>query len=635
MSETGIAEKGLEENEAAARRRTRDGVLGYLFGRNALIGVAALMLLALSGYATYAGMSDFILGVQNGAVPEDRQIGALSISTEGLIILLVVALTFLMWLALRETFGAKRSIRARLITLPLYLFLAIWSIGFGYGFWWSLIAGPEATKAGLSGQAEDVRDAAVDVKARLEAVRARLDSVGALSERQMALEASSGGSCGVRSGAGQGPLFRARERVRDSVSGLRTNIDSNWLASIDRDLVQLNAQLGGAVSGDTVADRQAAFERAAADIRGKARAIAARSDALGRSYAAEMRQLADEVSVAPGETGFSCYDPSLAGLLREAADEAEKPVNITLRDAAFSEGAAGVANAVLGLWTNIGDYVGALPGYLMGDKSESTTSSGQPITGRDLIALLAAVGVDLGLFALTVLNPPPPPRLSSDIETEMRRAIRVALGRTSDHGSGKNKSLEWLKKHIFHHKDRAYLVVPNFYSCLNKEIIQGADLEELVVWAEYTGETPKKDDKPSAAPPSGSRELATMADTPKTERDKLRDRLISDLLKEVEEDEAQNGQALNLLAGVLVDVKLIEFLSKRELETAQKEETRESLSTVGDKIGHHGILYKARHALKHAGWSRHARKDVEIYRLKDEEGLSPFLKAFNQADPKR
>ena len=39
-------------------RHARD----YVFGRNALIGVASLMLLAISGFATWSGMSDFIIG---------------------------------------------------------------------------------------------------------------------------------------------------------------------------------------------------------------------------------------------------------------------------------------------------------------------------------------------------------------------------------------------------------------------------------------------------------------------------------------------------------------------------------------------------------------------------------------------
>src|SRR5262249_3154043 len=84
---------------------------GYLFGRNALIGVASFMLLILSGYATWHGMRDFIIGVSSAPRSQGQLLpGGLSISNDALVIAVVVALTFLMWLMLRETFGAKRHL---------------------------------------------------------------------------------------------------------------------------------------------------------------------------------------------------------------------------------------------------------------------------------------------------------------------------------------------------------------------------------------------------------------------------------------------------------------------------------------------------------------------------------------------
>ena len=55
--------------DARTTSRTGSTVTGwartadYLFGRNALIGLASLMLLLISGYATWHGMRDFIVGV--------------------------------------------------------------------------------------------------------------------------------------------------------------------------------------------------------------------------------------------------------------------------------------------------------------------------------------------------------------------------------------------------------------------------------------------------------------------------------------------------------------------------------------------------------------------------------------------
>src|SRR5437899_3110696 len=114
-------------------------VVDYFFGRNSLIGAASFMLLGISGYATWHGMSDFIIGVSSSGANRQQELpGGLAVSTQVLVVVIVVALTFLMWLALRETFGAKRRFLERIVTAVLYLFLAIWSVGFGYGFWWSL-----------------------------------------------------------------------------------------------------------------------------------------------------------------------------------------------------------------------------------------------------------------------------------------------------------------------------------------------------------------------------------------------------------------------------------------------------------------------------------------------------------------
>ena len=162
----------MAETRAEPRLQGWGRVADYLFGRNTLIGIASFMLLILSGYATWHGMRDFIIGVSSTPTSQGQSLpGGMSISNDALVIAVVVALTFLMWLMLRETFGAKRHARERLVTFPLYVFLAIWSIGFGYGFWWSLISGEEATRTGLAGLQEDARDASAVVAARLDAVR--------------------------------------------------------------------------------------------------------------------------------------------------------------------------------------------------------------------------------------------------------------------------------------------------------------------------------------------------------------------------------------------------------------------------------------------------------------------------------
>ncbi len=561
--------------------------IDYLFGRNMLIGVASLMLLAISGYATWSGMSDFIVGAAQSPANQFRQVpGGLSVSNEFLVIAIVVALTFLMWLALRETFGAKRWMRERIITFPLYLFLALWSVGFGYGFWWSLIAGEEATRTSLSGLQEDARTAGSAVAARLDAVRIQLDNVVSWSETQMAREEASGGSCGVSSGAGRGPLYAARQGVRDAVVTLRDSITNTWVGPVQSELDQLRRS-ATRLEGATVTERQQTFEAVAADIRTKARRIASRSNELGKSTASEMSALADSLSVAPGEVGFSCYDPTLAQRLRLAAEQAGEPAVLNLREAAFTEGPAGVANAVKNLWNNIGAGLSNFTAYAFSGFKEWPPSDGTStgITGRDLIALLATLGVDLGLFVLTVLNPPAraPTRMSESANRQIREAMMTAVKRAP------GADFEWVRRHFIHHNHASYLVIPNLYAA-------------------------NPDDK----------------------------------------NESAKALAMNQLAGVMSDLDLVRWPKRREMKKLKREEAFLSdtdltrvRSAMADKMGlsdedkkkymdqpairNHGLFSKAERMLQIAGWSEGARKDIEIFKLEDTEGLTPLLAALNEA----
>ena len=586
----------------------RSAWIDYLLGRNALIGVASMMLLAISGYATWSGMSDFIIGLQaNDAATSGREIpGGLTVSNEMLVIAIVVALTFLMWLALRETFRSRSRFSDRMITLPLYLFLALWSIGFGYGFWWSLIAGQEATQTSLAGLQEDARDAGAKVAARLDAVQLQLDSVVSWSDSQMAREESAGGSCGRPSGAGRGPLYAARENVRNSVATLRDGISTSWLGPIKADLEALRAAASG-LGGGTVADRQKQFEQVARDIRGRARAIAARSNALGQSTAAEMKSLAAVVAIPPGKAGFSCHDPTLAQRLQQAAVQAGEPVSLDLRVAEFNEGPAGVANAVKRVWSKIGSvFAGGFNALisLATGKPAEPTDTGSTFTGRDLIALLASIGVDLGLFVLTVLNPPvmSSVRLSSRLNRRIKDAVLTAI----ESAPGDEHDLSWVRRHFIEHSARegwfsdsatsaSYFVMPNLY-----------------------------DGRASA---EGN---------------------------QVDMDKLKRALAMNQLAGVLTDLGLIRALTGRELETFRLDEERASLTDlteirkawakrVGDDaylkeqetqmpLRNHGLFSKAETALRVAEWDSQDVRDIEIFRLVDTEGLTPLLMVLNQPE---
>jgi hypothetical protein len=669
----------------AAGGSTVSRTIDYLFGSNALIAMASIMLLVISGFATWSGMNDFIIGTSQSPTKGTQVTEGFSVSHHSLVIFITVALTFLMWLSLRESIRPGRTFVERMVTWPLYLFLALWSIGFGYGFWWSLIAGEEATRTSMSALQEDARDATSSISARLDAVRAQVDSFVSWSESQMAREESSGGSCGTPSGAGRGPLYNARRSTRDSVASLRDTIANSWLGPVNTELDQLR-KVTGAIEGATADERQRRFEAMAAQVRGSARNIASRSNELGRSTAAELRALAESVSVAPGQPGFSCYDPTLAQRLRQAADQAAVPAEITLRQAEFSEGPAGVANAVKNLWANFGAYTyGAFAYVLSGGTSTGTTTTGEPISGRDMIALLASVGIDLGLFVLALLSPPSAmvrrdaladtqARLhlaTGPVVRQIEGAIQTAISRAPD------ADIEWVRQHFIHHNGSSYFVIPNLYSAAEKgehsrkeelralamnqlagvfvdlKLVRALTPKELQEFGReeqrysYSDLTPYRADvgrSPAAAgglfggllgrrkaPPAdggAAAKPAPAAAAPKPPAAGGPPKPAGDAPKPAGDAPKPAVVAAPKPPGDAPAAKPAPVVVP--LPEGRTELVR-SGAVPKKRIRNHGLLSKAQRTLDIAGWTPEAQEDVEIFRLVDQDGLTPLLAVLNQA----
>jgi hypothetical protein len=381
----------------------------------------------------------------------------------------------------------------------------------------------------------------------------------------------------------------------------------SWLNPVQEEVDRLrqNAAVG---EGSSLIERQRQFEARATAIRGEARSIAARSNELGKSTATEMHALASSVAVAPGQAGFSCYDPTLAERLTQAATQAERPAQITLREASFNEGPAGVANAVKKLWANVGSYLsGAVRYVFSAGRSTADTKTGEPISGRDLIALLATIGIDLGLLAMAALSPPPaaPGRRdglagsharlrlpSASVIHQLSAAFETAIDKAPE------ANLDWVRRHFIHHDDCSYFVTPNLYS-----VDKGDEREEL------------------------------------------------------------RALAINQLAGVLADLNLVRPVTSSELKRLARGETRTRVGNLAvlreqhakaktaferqalpwkmwlrqqsgvsdDRLRNHGLLSKAQRALGIAGWSESAQGDVEVFRLVDCDGLTPLLALFNAA----
>lgn len=382
------------------RERGRLARLSELFEASAL-GLVTLLLLLASFFATWRGMSDFI-------VSRDMAEGAAS---KGLVFAIVATLSLAMYVALRELVspyyvsGWWSAIWKRVAAGILYGVLAVWSAGFGYGFWWSMVAGQSATEAALQATIVSINREAGDVRARLGAASNAMDNAAELSNAKARKEAAMGGTCGVSSSAGAGPLARARAETQVQIAALSTGVREDWQVPLKARLAALETELETALaqkqsqSGAGASSRKTRFERLGRKTQIAAREIGADATARGRVYAGQLRAKAAQLSQAPiaGRVPY-CYDPDLAAGLNIAADELDQIYTITPTLFQFAEGADGVALAIETLFGK------ALRVAKLRSVEDMPAS---PFNGRDLVALIATLGVDLALFVFALLRGAP------------------------------------------------------------------------------------------------------------------------------------------------------------------------------------------------------------------------------------
>ena len=437
----------------------------------------------------------------------------------------------------------------------------------------------------------------------------QIDSVVSWSDGQMSREETSGGSCGVASGAGRGPLYNARRSVRDSASRPCATASTSPGSAPTQDELKSLQQAASLPDDGTVEERQRRFEARAADIRGKSRSIAAAPTSSARATATEMRALA------AGGVGRSRTSPaSPATIRRWPSGCGRRPTRPTsrpaprLREAAFNEGPAGTANAIKNLWQNMGTYTVNLVRYVAtgGTAPRRDDRGGQSIGGRDMIALLATIGIDLGLLVLALLDPPKtrPDRWDGRrraaenihrVSQQTKQQIRERH-RHRDLARARASTLDWVHGHFIHHGGASYFVIPNLFR-----------------------------------------------------------------VDKANEDEQQRAIAMNQLAGVFSDMKLIRGDEREGIEGGRqgggaREPHRPQClqggvprarrrrkagrcancaTTSRRRIRNHGLFSKAERALDIAGWSERAKSDVEVFRIIDVEGLTPLLDVLTDPPARR
>ena len=363
-----------------------------------------------------------------------------------------------MWLALRETFGAGRpegsARHLPALCVPCHLVDRVWL---------RLLVESHRRRGGdahgLAGLQQDAGDAAGAVAARLDAVK----SVStASSPGRRARWRARRPAVVLRNlvGCWSGPLYNARVGVRDQIASLR---DGVRILGSSPCKPTSNPCTERCVAPRHDGRRAPAELQRYGDQHPLARAdIAARSTSSASPRRPRCVPLPPLFRASRAER-ILLLRPN-AGAASDASGRAGRPArDANLREAAFNEGPAGVANAIKRLWENIGSYLSSLAATCLRVAKRARDRHTRPADhGRDMIALLATIGIDLGLLGLAILNPPqsaPSRRPASGSFARFRAAIDTAISRVP------GANLKWVRRHFIYHRGTSYLVIPNLYSC--------------------------------------------------------------------------------------------------------------------------------------------------------------------------
>jgi hypothetical protein len=202
-------------------------------------------------------------------------------------------------------------------------------------------------------------------------------------------------------------------------------------------------------------------------------------------------------------------------------------------------------------------------------------------------------------LALAILNPPPAERrrLSPTTEKEIRDAIRTVLSRAG-------ADIEWVRRHFIYHRTASYLVIPNLYSCDPNNKVEAA---KALAMNQFAGVLDDMDvvEWPDAGWPKQSQRKILKSELQKLKREEAlpSDTDLTKVRQKWLEESGQTGDAT-------------------------KSETNQKVLDA-KPIRNHGLFSKAERALSMAGWSEQARRDVEVLRIVDTDGLTPLLRVLN------
>ena len=439
-------------SERVEGRRVGRGAWRWLtapFSLRGLSGFALWGFFLLSVLATGLGFADL-----RAAGTDHGELSGLELAVTIATTLFVVSA---MVVALHHLVAPGGHWWTRIVAFVFYLVFAIWTVGFGYGFFWKELAGQEFTRRQFVAVTGEMASAVERASAAATAAETATQEAAATARTRANTEAAEGRTCANRpaSTPGEGPLMRSRFVFADRAEGLRAELRTSWIDPIAtqgaRLRLQADALARGAVpSAAPSADRDLLDRLARASqlpsaerrtlftgVHEDARVFAARANDLralhAGAFSSRLTQLAAEVGADPARPGSPdparaadpgyCWDVVLNAKLIAAAAKVDAVQDVAVPPFEFLEGAKATRAAFFGL---IGWLAGAIGIDVQGDEQFV-------FDDKAFLALFASIAVDLGIVFLTLmrvagqggggqgrpargLEKPTPPRLASIFE---------------------------------------------------------------------------------------------------------------------------------------------------------------------------------------------------------------------------
>lgn len=429
------------------------------------------LLLMLSGLATGLGLLALV----------KANTGEVGMVEGFVVIVLAIGAVVTMWIALEQAM-VSMTWRARIACWLVYAFFLLWSIAFGFGFYWNRLASMEAAQMQIKGTVGSVANHLTAADGRLQSIRTAIQGVEDTALLRMKQERDGGGTCDTPSGAGGGNLCRARFAMTQAIDQQANDL-VGWSGGIGAgksrpnlnnvtcenrgaeaphvdfgatplqgEMQQLQqqgqslARGSGIASPKQLAQQYLDYSTRAAGTLSRVDAIlaSAKDFASSGDQTSPLRTL--EKSIREGYTanGETCRDPKLADTVGELASRLEKTKALGIQLPDLNVGEKATKAAFMRLY---GNALGFFP-WLFGfdndhnkHPAEHDTSANpkstqvdietvEPLSNRDMIALIAAAAVDVAILFLSILshNASPFQRMTSVFTLpmdagELRRAL--------------------------------------------------------------------------------------------------------------------------------------------------------------------------------------------------------------------